>query len=94
MEAPKRINKDGETKRHPVTAALVGLAGLVSAIYLLNPTAGLLELIPDNLPIVGNLDEAAAVALLISCLTYFGLEIGSLFGRKPKSGNDDVIDVD
>lgn len=42
----------------------VGLAGL----YLLNPTAGFIELLPDQLPIVGNLDEAAMTALLLGCL--------------------------
>jgi len=34
-------------------------------VYLINPTAGVLELIPDALPFVGNLDEAAATALVI-----------------------------
>ena len=34
-------------------------------VYLINPTAGFLELIPDALPIVGNLDEAAATTLVI-----------------------------
>ena len=42
----------------------MGLAGL----YLLNPTAGFIELLPDQLPIVGNLDEAAMTALLLGCL--------------------------
>ena len=36
------------------------LLSFVGILYLLNPTAGLIELIPDNLPLVGNLDEAAA----------------------------------
>ncbi len=40
---------------------------LVAVVYLLNPTAGLFELIPDVLPGVGNLDEAAAVGLGIAC---------------------------
>ncbi len=44
---------------------LVALAGLISLIYLFNPTAGILELIPDNFPIVGNLDEAAACQLFL-----------------------------
>jgi hypothetical protein len=43
------------------------LLGLVSGVYLFNPTAGLLELIPDNLPVVGNLDEATAAFLLFWC---------------------------
>jgi uncharacterized membrane protein YkvA (DUF1232 family) len=49
--------------------ALAYVAGaLFGAIYILNPTAGVFELLPDNLPIVGNLDEAAMVTLLIACL--------------------------
>ena len=43
---------------------LVYLLSAVGFIYLLNPTAGLLELIPDNLPLVGNLDEGAAALLV------------------------------
>jgi len=44
----------------------VGLVlGLVfGVIYILNPGFGLFEAIPDALPIIGNLDEAAAVALI------------------------------
>ena len=49
------------------------LAGF-SAVYLLNPFFGF-DLIPDNLPGVGNLDEAAAVALLLGALSYFGIDI-------------------
>ena len=33
---------------------LVLFAGLLSLVYLVNPTAGVLELIPDNLPIIGR----------------------------------------
>jgi len=43
---------------------LGGMAALV--IYVLNPGAGVFELIPDNVPIFGNLDEAAAIGLLIA----------------------------
>jgi uncharacterized membrane protein YkvA (DUF1232 family) len=39
-----------------------------SAVYILNPGAGIFELLPDNLPIVGNLDEAAMVAMLLYSL--------------------------
>ncbi len=35
----------------------------IAVIYLLNFTMGIFE-IPDNLPIIGNLDEAAASLLL------------------------------
>lgn len=40
--------------------AVLGVIGVVSVIYLLNPTAGILEFIPDNFPVIGNLDEAIA----------------------------------
>lgn len=43
---------------------LVYLLSVIGLIYLLNPTFGFLELIPDYIPIVGNLDEGAAAVLL------------------------------
>ncbi len=49
--------------RFRVTVALVQV--LLGALYVLNPGAGLFELIPDNLPLFGNLDEAAATALFL-----------------------------
>lgn len=39
-----------------------------STVYILNPTAGVFELLPDNLPVVGNLDEAMMVTILLACL--------------------------
>jgi len=39
---------------------------VVGFIYLLNPTAGIFELLPDNLPIVGNLDEGASVLMILA----------------------------
>jgi len=82
------------TMKNLLNSLIVGGLGLVSAIYLFNPGAGFIELIFDNIPIIGNLDEAAAVTILISCLAYFGVDLGSLFGRKTetaakdKSGDD------
>ncbi len=96
--------KDGnqvpEKKRNFVSSVLVGLVGVVSAVYLINPGGGLIELIPDIVPVFGNLDEAGAAALLVSCLAYFGLDIGSIFGRfkkeeapaEPRETKGEVID--
>ncbi len=42
---------------------LIYLAGAIGVVYLLNPTSGIIELIPDNIPLVGNLDEGAAALL-------------------------------
>jgi hypothetical protein len=83
-----------EEKKNPLTTVIVGVLGLFSAVFLLNPGFGALFEIPDNIPIIGNLDEASAAAILISCLAYFGVDIGSIFGRKKKKRDDDVIDVE
>jgi len=48
--------------------ALLGV--LIGGIYLLNPTLGVFELLPDNAPGFGNLDEAGAAAVLIFGLRY------------------------
>jgi len=45
---------------------LVYLMAVIGFIYLLNPTLGIIEFIPDNLPIIGNLDEGVAVMLVLA----------------------------
>ena len=45
---------------------LVYLLAVIGLIYILNPTLGILEFIPDNLPIIGNLDESVAVMLILA----------------------------
>ncbi len=50
---------------------LIYLASLVGLAYMLNPTAGFVEVIPDNLPFVGNLDEGVAFTLLWYGLVEF-----------------------
>lgn len=94
MEKDETANGEVKEKRNVITSIIVGGVGAFSAIYLLNPTGGFIELIPDNVPFIGNLDEAGAAAILISCLAYFGVDIGGLFGRKKKEENSDVIDVE
>ncbi len=63
---------------------LVVLAALLSLVYLANPGAGVFEFIPDNLPIVGNLDEAAACAIILAAFRYFGIDLTSFLGRGVK----------
>lgn len=43
---------------------IVYLLSLFGLVYLLNPTFGIFELLPDNLPWIGNLDEGAAALAL------------------------------
>ncbi len=66
------------------------LLGLFCLIYLLNPGAGIFELIPDNLPFIGNLDEAAALATLLMCLKYFGINLPDIFRRDNDHGDKDI----
>ena len=43
---------------------VVYLLSLFGFVYLLNPSLGLFELLPDNLPLIGNIDEGAAALAL------------------------------
>ncbi len=63
-------------------SVLVFIVGILAFVYLINPTAGLLEFLPDNIPGVGNLDEATATFLLLSVLSYFGFDVSHLFQKK------------
>lgn len=75
----------------------VALSALFSVIYLLNPTFGMIELIPDALPVIGNLDEATAMAILVACMRYFGYDISGFFGKKTpelRAAKGRVVDAD
>ena len=61
---------------------IVFCLGIISLLYLLNIGVGVIELIPDNIPFVGNLDEGSATILLLMCLRYFGLDPAKIFERK------------
>ena len=55
--------------------------GIISVIYILNITFGVVEFLPDNLPIVGNIDEALVTGILIAVMQYFGIDITRIFKR-------------
>ena len=64
---------------------LIYLAAGLSVVYMINPTAGFIEFIPDNLPIIGNLDEGAAMLMI-----WYGLlEIFEGKNYSPDSNFDD-----
>ncbi|MCB2202430.1 DUF1232 domain-containing protein [bacterium] len=65
---------------------LVYVLAVIGVIYLLNPTLGILEFLPDNLPIIGNLDESVAVMLVLAGI------VEMLEGKKNEDGDD--IDVE
>ena len=62
---------------------LTYLAAVVGVVYMLNPGAGFIEAIPDNMPIVGNLDEGVAFTLI-----WYGL-VEIFQGRKYRRAEDD-----
>ena len=61
-------------KRSCLGSALALFGILFSALWMLNLSGGIIE-VPDNLPIIGNLDEAFFMMVLISSLAYFGVTI-------------------
>lgn len=65
-----------------VRDAVVLLLGLVALIYLVFPTLGVFELIPDVIPIIGNLDEAGATVILVNALAYYGISLEMFGGRR------------
>lgn len=50
---------------------LVFSMAVLGLLYILNPTFGIFEFIPDNLPFVGNLDEGLAFMLVLAGLVEF-----------------------
>ena len=61
-------------KDRPSGCVLVPLI-VFCIVYLVNPTWGMIEMIPDNVPVIGNLDEAGALLLLLRCLSYYGIDL-------------------
>lgn len=61
----------------------VALAGILAFIYLLNPTFGVFELLPDNIPLIGNIDDATATMVLLGALRFFGWDLTNLFLKRP-----------
>lgn len=53
----------------------IGLAvvgAVLSLLFLANLTFGIVE-IPDNLPIIGNIDEVVVSGILFACLSRLGI---------------------
>lgn len=73
----KETKKSNSSLRKLVAA--IGI--LLGMIYIINPTAGVFELLPDNIPFVGNLDEAGAVWIILCCLREFGVDLTSFFRK-------------
>jgi len=55
---------------------LVYTLAVLGLIHMINPGSGVIELIPDNIPIIGNMDEGGAVLAI-----WYGL-LELLEGKK------------
>jgi len=62
------------------------ILALLSVFYLINPTAGVFELLPDNIPYVGNVDEGLAAYVLFSSIEFLrGRPVGMFRNWRPNS---------
>jgi uncharacterized membrane protein YkvA (DUF1232 family) len=67
---------------------LVYAIAAFGGVYLLNPTFGILEFLPDNLPIVGNMDEGVAVMMILAGI------VEALEGKKARRATETTEDVE
>jgi hypothetical protein len=81
---------DGEIVPEEVTEqpgwakALAWATIVLGGLYIVNPTAGIFELIPDVIPVVGNLDEAAVMFLIFGAMRYLGWTLPEFIERWPQ----------
>jgi hypothetical protein len=54
---------------------------VLGGLYIINPTAGVFELIPDVVPVLGNLDEAALMFLIFGAMRYLGWTLPEFIER-------------
>jgi hypothetical protein len=54
---------------------------ILGGVYLLNPTWGM-DVLPDNLPLIGNLDEAAVMLLMLGALRSLGIYLPEFIERR------------
>ena len=71
--------------KHGWPVWLVYIFAFLGVLYMLNPTAGIFEFIPDNIPFIGNIDEGVAFMLILAGLVEL-IEGGKL--RKAKKQAD------
>ena len=68
---------------------LVFLIGAFAFFVLMMPS-----IVPDIFPVIGGLDEATAVAILLACARYFGFDLSGFFGKKGSKEVSDTVEVE
>lgn len=78
---PTPVKESVEPAEKPAWAKALawGILGL-GVVYLLNPLAGI-DVIPDMIPIAGNLDEAAMVFIVLGALNYLDIQLPEFIER-------------
>jgi len=72
----KQIDDQSVATPRPLGRRIAALAGvLLSGLYLLNLSFGIVFEVPDVLPVVGNLDEVTVSAFFFGCLSYLGINL-------------------
>lgn len=79
-EIPDMENITPPAPRSGLAKTVAWTTLILGGVYLLNPTLGV-DLLPDNLPIVGNLDEAAVVFLVLGAIRYLGINLPDFIER-------------
>jgi len=81
------------TDQRGCTSRLAAICGvMISVLYLSNLSMGIIE-IPDNLPLVGNLDEVFFSGVLFASLARLGiyLPVGQRPVRRDSSPHDPAL---
>jgi hypothetical protein len=81
---------DGTHSWHASTwlgRALAVGGALLSVLYLSNIGLGVVELLPDNIPVAGNIDEVLFTMLLVFCLRKLGIDLAPLLGARNRQRN-------
>ena len=81
MAKERVVVEDGKAKKGCLSQVLAFIGVLVSILYLLNLSMGIVE-IPDNLPFIGNVDEVVVSGFLFACLRYLGIDVARLSRRR------------
>jgi predicted lipid-binding transport protein (Tim44 family) len=75
-----RQEQTPETVKSPMQKATALVLAVISGMWLLNFNMGFAE-IPDVLPVIGHIDEAAALLILLRCLQYLGVDVMPLIRK-------------
>ncbi|MSR41818.1 MAG: DUF1232 domain-containing protein [Phycisphaerales bacterium] len=72
---PPPIGTTKESPRRWWTTPFAIFVLIVSGLYLINPGFGVFEILPDNIPLLGNIDEAFFTLAFVSALASLGVRL-------------------